>query len=68
MKPTFKLTSLTLDPAEWRVDAAFVDEAVTAMVHFPFHPEYDMPFGQVMDMAEQRARDLLACAPTKEPI
>lgn len=63
MKPIFKLTSLSLDPAEWRVDAVFVDEAVTVTVQFPFHPEYDLPFGQVMDLAEQRAQDLLARAP-----
>lgn len=62
MKPTFKLTSLMLDPAEWRVDAAFVDDDVTARVQFPFHPAYDMAFGQVMDLVEQRARDLLAGA------
>ena len=63
MKPAFKLTSLTLDPTDWLVEATFTHQAVTVSVRFPFHAEYDIAFGQVMILAEQRARDLLEGGP-----
>lgn len=64
MKPAFRLSALTLDPLEWRVTAEFRDEATVITAHFPFRPEYDMPFGRVRELAEQRALELFTYAPT----
>jgi hypothetical protein len=68
MTPTFKLTALMLDPIERRVSVALAGEDVTITAQFPFHPEYDMPFGQVRELAEKRALELLACAPAPESV
>ncbi|MGO4409315.1 MULTISPECIES: hypothetical protein [unclassified Brevundimonas] len=65
MKPAFRLSSLKLDPLEWRVSAEFTDEATVISAHFPFRPEYDMPFGRVRELAEQRALELFTFAPTE---
>lgn len=62
-----KQTSLTLDPVEWRVCAGFADEDVAITIRFPFHPEYDMTFGQVRELAEKRALELLAGASLQRP-
>ncbi|AYG94951.1 hypothetical protein D8I30_06965 [Brevundimonas naejangsanensis] len=63
MKPNFKLSSLELDPVAWRACATFADEEITITARFPFRPEYDMPFGEVRELAERRALELLDCAP-----
>jgi hypothetical protein len=63
MQPAFRLSSLKLDPLEWRVSAEFTDEATVISAHFPFRPEYDMPFGRVRELAEQRALELFTFAP-----
>lgn len=68
MTPTFKLTSLTLDPVAWRVSVAFADEDVVITAQFPFHPAYDMAFGEVREMAERRALEILSCAPAPPPM
>lgn len=67
MTPILKQTSLTLDPVDWRACATYADEDVTITIRFPFHPEYDMAFGQVRELAEQRALELLAAAPHPAP-
>lgn len=61
MTPNFKLTSLAIDPLEWRACASFADEEVVLTARFPFRPEYDMPFGEVREQAERRALELLGC-------
>lgn len=63
MTQNFKLTSLAIDPLEWRACVALADEDVTLTAKFPFRPEYDMPFGEVRDLAEQRALELFGRAP-----
>ncbi|HEY1072825.1 hypothetical protein [Brevundimonas sp.] len=63
MQPTFRLSALKLDPLQWRVTAEFTDEATVITAHFPFRPEYDMPFGRVRELAEQRALELFSYAP-----
>lgn len=62
MTPALKQTSFILDPVERRACVALAEEDVTITIRFPFHPEYDMPFGQVRALAEKRAMELLAGA------
>ncbi len=62
MAANLKQTALTLDPVGWRVRAVFSDEDIVLTIEFPFHPEYDMAFAKVRELAEQRARELLAGA------